>query len=169
MNVPCPQLSFRPINLKGNQERLISFARDLFTFAYGNDEKFERSYGADGAGYIGWIWSKLMSEPGSAVFATIENVIAGMVVIGAWHADPSYGYVNHYYLTKEWRGRGLGTQLDHHAMNEFQARGYERARLSVALSNSRAVRLYTKLGWVEAEPRTGYPGLHYFERIVEKL
>jgi GNAT superfamily N-acetyltransferase len=142
----------------------VAYMRDLLKLNFGSDEPFLRDYGPDGSGYIQWLRPRRIADPRSAVFACADSLPVGMVVTGRWRVDPSIGYVNQYYLTPRWRGRGLGRQLDDYAMYVLWTQGCRQARLTAASTNTAAVNFYTKLGWLDAGPRADVPGATYFTR-----
>jgi ribosomal protein S18 acetylase RimI-like enzyme len=144
----------------------IAFCRDLVVTNFGDASPFESTFGADGAGYTAWIRAKLAEDEGSAVFACAEGKPVGMVVIGSWKDDATIGYVHHYYLCPDWRGRGFGEQMDDFAMASLARRGYQRIRLSAVPDNVAASRFYARLGWRDAGPRNDQPGVRYLERII---
>jgi GNAT superfamily N-acetyltransferase len=160
------KLSFRPIDPNHDNKILISYCRDLISVNFGTDARFVDQFGADGAGYVALIRGKLMDDPESALFACTDSAVVGMVVIGRWRADPSVGYVYHYYLAPSWRGRGLGAQLDDQAIKLFLTRGFRRVRLSAATANSVALRFYKNLGWIDAGARGDVPGVQFLEKTI---
>ncbi len=56
-------------------------------------------------------------------------------------------YIGHLGVTKDWRGRGVGTQLVEFLLNEGRARKSPRAALDVSIENPQAQALYERLGF----------------------
>ena len=50
-------------------------------------------------------------------------------------------------LVAEYRGKGLGRKLAERAISDARAKGIERIELEVFASNTRAIRLYERLGF----------------------
>jgi ribosomal protein S18 acetylase RimI-like enzyme len=66
--------------------------------------------------------------------------------------DPSgMGGIQNLGITPEHRGRGLGTCLLYQALRGFREAGLRRAFLEVTAKNSRAVRLYRRVGFRHAK------------------
>jgi len=65
-------------------------------------------------------------------------------------------HINTIAVAAEHRGRGLGSALMRHIMQEVRAQGVIRATLEVRESNRAARQLYERLGFVSAGVRHGY-------------
>jgi len=73
-------------------------------------------------------------------------------------------------VTPEWQGKGLGAVLLQAVMKELQAAGCRRCLLEVRRSNTRALHLYAKMGFVPAGIRKGYyPALMAGEQAEDAL
>ncbi|WP_370545502.1 GNAT family N-acetyltransferase [Caulobacter sp. 17J80-11] len=158
-------LTLRPIDLARDADLVIRFVREVFALSF-DDDRFTREFGADGAGYLSWLEDRLAGDPAQANFALDGSEDVGLLVTGRFHGDPAVGYVYTYYLAPEARGRGLGEALDEHAMAALRARGYARARLSVAEKNLPAMRFYSRRGWAPVGPRPDQPGVIYMEKAT---
>jgi RimJ/RimL family protein N-acetyltransferase len=66
------------------------------------------------------------------------------------------------FVPEELRGRGIGTELSIAAERAAAERGHERISISASLSNEGALRLYRRLGYVDA----GLPLQHVAGTIV---
>lgn len=161
-----PRLRFKPADLSADSDTLIHFARDLHLVSFGHVGKFERDFGANGEGYLAWISERLRDGPDMAVIGFDGPTAIGLVVLGSWAGDPAVGYVFHYYLAPGARGVGLGEQLDRCAMQTLSARGFEKARLSVAERNAHALRFYLRTGWRHAGPRADSPGVLFMDKAT---
>ena len=156
-------LRLRPMVLDRDGALVVDYARDLFAISFGST-RFAEQFGSDGRGYRAWIAEKQAPAPANAAMALLAGEPAGMVVVGSWPDEPAVGYVFHYYLVPQARGRGLAAQLDTYAVSRLIRSGYAEARLSVAETNERAIRFYTKRGWAPAGPRADQPGILYMRR-----
>jgi len=83
----------------------------------------------------------------------VVAVAGGRVVGACWvRTTDEYGHIDDatpsfsISLFKEFRGRGLGTEMMRAMLDELRATGYARASLSVQKENP-AVRLYERLGF----------------------
>lgn len=66
------------------------------------------------------------------------------------------GWVNNYYLEPEWRGQGLGRQMEECAMSFFRTHQLSRAGLRTH-PDSQAMGFYTHMGW--GDPKVDRDGL----------
>jgi GNAT superfamily N-acetyltransferase len=158
------QLSFRPFNADQDGPLVTAFARDIFLCTFGDHRRFERKFGPNGEHYVPWL------ERGrrQAMLAYEGDTPVGLVVLGRYKPDPTFGYVFHYYLIEQARGRRLGDELDSFACQALRANGFPHARLAVSLTNIRAVRFYRRRGWTDAGPRPRTPGVHFFEKQLNR-
>lgn len=82
--------------------------------------------------------------------STFVAVAAGEV-IGSVHLDRSrFGFCEvAMAVAREWRGRGVGTELLETAISWARAQGSHKVCLSVFAHNEAAIALYRKVGFVE--------------------
>jgi ribosomal-protein-alanine N-acetyltransferase len=71
-------------------------------------------------------------------------------------------HINNVAMRPAYRGRGIGTALIHHVLEEGRRLGARRATLEVRASNTAALRLYERLGFYVAGTRR-----HYYTSPVE--
>ena len=57
------------------------------------------------------------------------------------------GYVEDIFITKDFRRRGLATKLLKEFIHVLNKKGYKKIHLSVNVKNSKAIKLYKKLGF----------------------
>jgi ribosomal protein S18 acetylase RimI-like enzyme len=100
-------ISFRAFDPAQDGKLVRAFARDLFLRSFGNDGRFEREFGPDDLDYVAW----LEQVPTEAMLAYEGDTAVGIVVLGSYKPDPTIGYVFHYCLIKQARGRSLGEAL----------------------------------------------------------
>ena len=90
----------------------------------------------------------LNGVPLSKAFATLRDgetlVAMGMAVI-----EREYVCFNNIVVNKNWRGRGIGTQLMRHLIAWAKANGARQGYLQVMRDNEKAIKLYTRLGFHE--------------------
>ncbi|NER82962.1 MAG: GNAT family N-acetyltransferase [Leptolyngbya sp. SIO1D8] len=125
-------------------------------------------YKEDGSGatdYLLWLRQRMAEIPNSCVHVWQGAQIIGQIEMGFWKRCPSVGYVNLFYLMPEWRGQGLGQQLEQHATDFFQKLGCKAARLSASPTNFIAMRFYLKQGWRDLGQREDAPEVHTLEKI----
>ena len=91
-----------------------------------------------------------------------EIVAYGILSIGAGEA-----HVMNLCVAPEWQGQGLGREMLEHLLETAQREGVSTVFLEVRPSNTRALALYRKLGFVEIGVRKDYyPAEHGREDAI---
>lgn len=163
-------LSFLPINFELHSELCIKFRSDSFICSFGTADPFLEDDGLGSQKYLEWLKSKNCENYGTFHIWRGQQII-GQLELGERKTIDDFGYVNLYYLVPNWRGRGVSYHIDEFAMTFLKRLGYQRARLSVSPSNSRAIKFYIRNGWVDLGTRTDvdknlkFP-LHFMEKCI---
>lgn len=88
---------------------------------------------------------------GDWIVCVIDNQVVGWVIV-SWSGKPThpeYPDLSDLYVAEEWRSRGIGAALLRHVETLAAQRGYSKIGLAVNPElNPRALRLYTRLGYV---------------------
>lgn len=140
-------MKFHPIDLKASLPTCIAFRRDSFLESFGDLSKFSE------AEYISFLERKIAADPESCAHLVHDGTIIGQVELG--RVNDETGYANLFYLSREWRGRGVSSLLHDYAVSFFKRRGHSKSRLSVSETNSRALGFYMKHGWRKLEEVSG--------------
>ncbi len=85
----------------------------------------------------------MLDDPNSSACGFIWVVLC----TNSW-TNERYGYVNNVFIESSHRGQHLGEELLDHAAGWFRSRKVEKLRLTVTGSNSSAVRLYERTGFI---------------------
>ena len=158
-------LQFRPIDVEKTKELCVRFRADAFVCSFGSANRFFEADSNGAERYIQWLKKHILDIPGSCVHVFESNKIIGQIEMGRWKKDASVGYVNLFYLIPEYRGQGLGAQLDEYADSFFQSLSCKSALLSVSPKNVGAMNFYAKYGWVDIGARVDVPDLHYLKKL----
>ena len=75
-----------------------------------------------------------------------EGKVVGYVV--GYRSAENEGHIFSVGVKKEYRGRGIGTELIHAMCDIFVANGLKYARLEVRISNTGAQKLYRSIGFI---------------------
>lgn len=153
-----PHLSFPPVDPVRDAELCATFCTDAFVCSLGSADRF------DPERYRRELPEKLARFSGSFVLVYLGETVIGMVELSRWKHDASVGYVNQFYLMPEYRGQGLGAQLERYAEGIFRRLGIRTLRLSVSPINQRAMAFYRRHGWRDLGVRPDRPEVHYFEK-----
>jgi ribosomal protein S18 acetylase RimI-like enzyme len=157
-------LEFKPINLEQHQDLCVRFRADSFVCSFGSADRFYEEDGSGAAGYLQWLRQRIAEIPNSCVHVWQGEQIIGQIEMRRWKHNLSVGYVNLFYLIPEFRGQGLGQQLDQHAADFFKQLGCQSARLSASPTNLAAMRFYLKQGWIDLGQRDDALDVHYLEK-----
>ena len=112
-------LRFAPIDLELRSRAAVAIRADSFEVSFGSSDEFFEEYGMTGEGYLNHLRSRMADQPGSCVHAWKGDELVGQIELRDGRETPQEGYVNLYYLMPEFRGDGLGRELDDHAMRWF--------------------------------------------------
>lgn len=153
-------LRFSPIDLDAHFEKGLQFIRDAFVCSYGAIDKLDEIGGPEG--YRSGLQQALSELPETIVHVWRCEELVGQVELSI-HRDRALGFVNLFYLIPAARGCGMGRALHDYARDVFWRNGVSRARLSVAPTNTRALRFYAKRGWRDLGPRQDRPYVHAME------
>lgn len=157
-------LSFKTIDLSKDREITLKFRADSFIVSFGNADRFYEEDGKGDLRYLEMLEKKKALNEKFAVHIWEDNEIIGQVEIGTLKTDASIGYVNLYYITESKRGCGYAPILDQYTNQIFREMGLKTARLSVSPTNTRAIKFYEKMGWIDLGPRKDHPEVHFMEK-----
>jgi ribosomal protein S18 acetylase RimI-like enzyme len=157
-------IRFREIDLDRDAETCIRFRADSFVESFGSAERFFRAAGDGASDYLQGLRSKNREWPGSCVHAWLDDTIAGQIELRRERGDPSRAHVLLYYLRSDFRGRGLGEQLDAYVRAMCRAAGVQTTTLRVSAENRRAIAFYRKHGWHDRGPDPDHPDVRIMER-----
>lgn len=80
-------------------------------------------------------------------------------VLAAPGATNNEAWIMSALVSAEYQGQGFGAMLMKRALEELTAQGFNRIQLSVAPENTKAIKLYEKLGFVIIDRKDNYLGL----------
>ncbi|MEY2196835.1 GNAT family N-acetyltransferase [Neobacillus sp. BF23-41] len=126
---------------------IIKFRKDSYVVSFGTKVGF-----GDEIAYINLIRERVNKFPNGQVIIEEDNLSIGQMELQILEFDgKEIGYVNLFYLTPEYPGKGLGKELIRNAENFFIFRksNVSEYHLRVAPTNQRAIHLYTKSGVVK--------------------
>lgn len=142
-------LSFRPIT-EAEFPLSRAFKRATAEAAMGDPQAFdiwfppERPFEA--------LLAKMRAfDPAGCVFTLLDDEIIGHLHLFLIE-DNSCGFLNDIYLKPEYRGQGLGDQMDAYACALFRKHGVTRAKLRTNPLATKLMGFYHRLGWVTGDP-----------------
>lgn len=157
-------LQLKPINLQQHAALCLKFMEDTHLCSFGSMDGFDE----DGQGLecLTERISAKAQDPESCLHVWQDNIIVGQLNFGTF-VGPAIGYISHFYITPEWRGRGVAEEMDAYAGRHFRLRGFRAARLSVIAANARAMRFYQHHGWRGLGPREDCRAARSMEKAYE--
>ena len=155
---------FLPINFDLHGETCLRFREDSFFLSFGHTKNFKAE---DQKQYLASLKKLGEKDPYFALHVWVGKKIIGQIELNIQEKDfILIGYVHLYYLISEYRGKGLGRQLDEFASQFFKEKNCTFMRLSVSPSNLHAWRFYEKQGWRDVGERPGRPEVHFMEKSL---
>ena len=146
----------RPYELK-YLDQSYDFLIDTFYISFGPD----KSQWPNGLGnyelakYRADIANILGKDGNSSFSVHCDNQFVGQIELK--RLKDGCGYVSFYYLSSEYRNKGLGKQLDEFAIKELKRQGCRKVRLAVSGLNKAGQRFYEKNGWKSLGPDPDRP------------
>lgn len=136
-----------------HRDEYIACYADAWRAAHGN----LRGFDADA------YWMAAMehhrADPESVMFLYDKDRFAGLIDLDTERsANCGCGWVSLFYLTPEYRGRGLGVQLLGRAIVKYRRLGRRAIRLQVAEDNAAALAFYRRCGFTALSWTPGSSG-----------
>jgi GNAT superfamily N-acetyltransferase len=155
------------INLGEDAQVCVAFRREMYVSSFGSHEGIEEEMGEDNALYLEQLRAKIAQLPEGNVHLWRGDRIVGQAEMRLLDEDPRVGYVSLFYVAADCRGEGLGRALHEHAVDVFRRRGKKLMRLSVSISNARAIAFYRRLGWTPVGTRPNKEPMAIMEYAID--
>lgn len=107
--------------------------------------KINESYASNQIDIDGYV-RKLLENARFQV-ETDSKGLTGFVAYYANDLSSRVGYISQLIIRKDLRSQGLGKSLILSAINDMEVLGMRHCRLEVAINNTRAIKLYSLLGF----------------------
>lgn len=134
-------MNFINIDLNTHKDIVVSFRQDSFLQSFGHSDAFNESE------YLQWLEQKIEEFSDGILLIEEDNEWIGQLELTVKNYKGSdIGYINLYYLTKSYRGKGYAFKLHKYAERYFREKGLKEYHLRVAPSNKRARKFYEKMG-----------------------
>ncbi|WP_409253831.1 N-acetyltransferase family protein [Bacillus sp. SCS-153A] len=140
-------MQFTPIDLGIHRKNVIDFRRDSFAVS------FKDTSGFDEKEYLEWLKEKIKEFPAGFVMVVEKGEPVGQLELSTReHEGRRIGYVHLYYLSPEYRGKGIGTEIHRYALQYFKTQSVTEFHLRVSPTNIPARKFYRKIGLKEIGP-----------------
>ena len=121
---------------------------DIESVVIGEEKVFGESLGYD------MLYSELVMNPFANYFVLdIDGLVKGY--IGVWINDENSQIIN-FYVDEEYQGQGFGSMMLEFVIELCEMSGLSTVSLEVRESNSKAIYLYEKYGFVFSHKRKKY-------------
>ena len=157
-------LWFCPMDLSrgAEQESYAACREEAWKNLYGTLDRY------DGRGFLADAMIVSRNDPSCVISA-----MQGRHRVGILQLDPTRdanrkaGYISFFYLTPDWRRKGVGVQLIGKAVNVFRPRGRDKLRLVCSETNAAALAFYEKYGFIRTGvDRGAYGKLYQMEKYI---
>jgi RimJ/RimL family protein N-acetyltransferase len=135
------------IDFARSAELCAAFHREMYAASFGTSAGLDEEMGADNAVYLRELAARIAQVPEGNIHLWRGERIVGQAEMRLLDEEPAIGYVSLFYIAADCRGEGLGRVLHEHAVDVFRRRGMRAMRLTVSISNARAMGFYKRLGW----------------------
>ena len=134
-------MEFVNINLNFHKDIVIRFRKDSFKESFRHSKDFNEEEN------VLWLEEKVQEFPDGFLLLKKENEYIGQVELTIKrYKNRVIGYINLYYLTKPYRGKGYAEEMHTYALRYFENNGLEEYHLRVSPTNRRAIKFYQKNG-----------------------
>jgi len=134
-------LDYLPLSLDEKTARYLAYRQEAWGEIHGSLAGFTDEY-------LDQARANVHQSPDTLVEAYLGTEPIGLLELDPEKgAQDGAGHISFYYVTPDFRGRGLGVQFLGHAISFYRARGRERLTLHVAETNKAAIRFYERFGF----------------------
>lgn len=136
-------------------EAIARFALDVFVTTFGPDNRPEDMALYCASAFGREVQAREIADPARVyLLAEIGEALAGYVLMRIGNREPSVTgahpvEIERFYIGAAWHGAGVAHALMDAALETARARGGETVWLGVWEKNARAIRFYTKRGFVD--------------------
>lgn len=136
-----PPLLFRRIDLARDRQLAVAHHIETSIASFGSERRFKGE-----AAYLNCLRSRIEEYPDGHVLAFCGGECVGQLELQVPYGL-AVGYVNLFYITAPFRGRGFGRALHDYAEAYFRSWEASRIELHVSPNNERAVGFYRRMGY----------------------
>jgi diamine N-acetyltransferase len=121
-------IRFEPIAIDTHFSQCVAFRRDAYLCSFGTDVGFENSI----IDYKALLQQNTLEKGWFYFHIWHESQLIGQLEFRSFSKTPDTGYVQLIYLISEYRGLGLGTELQEFIRTQLRDAGCSKAKLSVS-------------------------------------
>jgi GNAT superfamily N-acetyltransferase len=152
-------IRFEPIAIDTHFSQCVAFRRDAYLCSFGTDVGFEDSI----IGYKALLQQNTLEKGWFYFHIWHESQLIGQLEFRSFSKTPDTGYVQLIYLIPEYRGLGLGTELQEFIRTQLRDAGCSKAKLSVSRANKTALRHYKRSGWTYLFPNPKGKNMDFYQ------
>lgn len=134
-------MKFINIDLDTHKDIVVTFRQNSFLQSFGHSDDFNESE------YLQWLQQKIEEFSDGILLIEEDNEWIGQLELTVKNYEGSdIGYINLYYLSESYRGKGYAPELHDYAKRYFRDKCLKEYHLRVAPSNKSAIKFYEKKG-----------------------
>jgi ribosomal protein S18 acetylase RimI-like enzyme len=137
----APGFSYRTIDPVADADLAVAAYLDACRASYG-----EGSASVNRGKHLEWLRARVEEFPDGHVIARLDGRYVGQLELQVPYGL-STGYVNLFYVSADFRGRGYGRRMHEYAERYFRSWEADRIELHVSQTNERALGFYRALGY----------------------
>lgn len=143
-------MNFRTIDIEKDKDLLIKFRKDTHYISFGTLEGFDEK------SYIDRMIERVNKFPKGQLIIEDKGKPVGQIgLLIEEYNGIDIGYVNLYYLTPEYRNKGLGKELIRYTEEFFRRFNVYEYHLRVSPKNEKAIKFYRRSGMIKLKEEKG--------------
>ncbi len=162
-NVTSPLLTYRRIDPVNDGSLAYLHYRDACSSSFGDASSCMAR-----ENYLHWLGQRVDEFPDGHVMAMLDERVIGQLELQAPYGK-SVGYVNLFYVVREWRRLGFGRRLHEYADCYFRSWEVDCIELHVSPTNDAAVQFYRSLGYKLSAVETGRDRMWRMQRQLQAV
>ena len=166
-NKKMEPIRLETIDLELHFSKCIEFRTDSYFVSFGNLDGLAKEFGDAGNAYRARMREKIERLTQGKIHMWLGGQIVGQLEM-RFKPDEQIAYVNLFYVTQDYRGRGLGARLEAHANHIANQLSIIEMQLNVSPSNVNAIGFYEKSGWRIQRPRSDNPSMVLMSKDIER-
>jgi len=145
-------VDYFPLDLTKDGDRYLAYRKEAWQSIHGSMDGYTDDY-------LTLAREHQAQNPDAVVEARLRDMPIGILELDTVRgAEQGEGAISFFYVSPEYRNRGLGVQLIGHAISVYRKLGRDRLTLRVAETNTMAIGFYERFGFQKTQQVPGALG-----------
>jgi len=145
-------VDYFPLDLTKDGDRYLAYRKEAWQSIHGSMDGYTDDY-------LTLAREHQAQNPDAVVEARLRDMPIGILELDTVRgAEQGEGAISFFYVSPEYRNRGLGVQLIGHAISVYRKLGRDRLTLRVAETNTAAIGFYERFGFRKTRQIPGARG-----------